>query len=55
MPKKEQQSRTEALGLRITKDLKQALAQAAEDDGRSIADYVARAMAEHLKREGYLK
>jgi hypothetical protein len=42
------------VGLRITPSLYAAIEKAAHDDGRSIADYVARAVAEKLRREGYL-
>ena len=55
MPRKEQEPRSEQYGLRITPTLKKILAKAAEDEGRSISDYMIRAVTEHLKREGYLK
>lgn len=51
----EKENRSEPLGLRITPSLKKALEKAAEEEGRSIADYVQRSLAELLKRKGFLK
>ena len=45
--------KSKPVGLRITPSLYAAIEKAAHDDGRSIADYVARAVAEKLRREGY--
>lgn len=51
----EKEIKSEPLGLRITPSLKMALEKAAEEDGRSVADYVQRALSELLKRKGFLR
>lgn len=51
----EKEHKSEPLGLRITPSLKKALEKAAEEEGRSIADYVQRSLAELLKQKGFLK
>jgi hypothetical protein len=51
----EKEHKSEPLGLRITPSLKKALEKAAEEEGRSIADYVQRSLSELLKRKGFLK
>jgi hypothetical protein len=43
------------LGLRITPTLKAALDKAAAADDRSVASYVERALADHLRKKGFLK
>jgi hypothetical protein len=53
MAKKE--TRTVPLGLRVTPSLRKALDQAAADDGRTLASYVERVIAEHLRKEAYLR
>ena len=53
MAKKE--TRTIPLGLRVTPSLRKALDQAANDDGRTLAAYIERTVAEHLRKEGYLR
>lgn len=51
----EKETKTIPLGMRITPTLKRALDKAAEDDDRPLAAYVERAIAEHLRKKGYLK
>ena len=49
------ETKSAPLGLRITPSLKKALDEAAAADGRSLASYAERALAEHLRKKGYLK
>jgi hypothetical protein len=55
MPDKKKETRSAPLGLRLTPSLRTALDKAAGDDHRSVASYVEKLLAEHLKAKGYLK
>lgn len=48
-------TKTASLSFRIDPAVKAAVEKAAEEDGRSIASYVERALADHLRAKGYLK
>jgi hypothetical protein len=43
------------LGLRITPTLKAALDKASAADDRSVASYIERVLADHLRKKGFLK
>jgi hypothetical protein len=47
-------SRTTPLGVRVTPELRDALARAAADDDRSIASFVEHALRQALVERGYL-
>lgn len=51
----DKETKTVPLGLRITPTLKRALDKAAQEDDRPLSAYVERAIAEHLRKKGYLK
>jgi len=43
-----------AISVRVTEETKRATEQAAQEEGRSMASYVARLLTEHLNAKGYL-
>jgi len=55
MVKKPPELVKDVLTARVRPDIKQALAQAAIDESRTIAAQVEKILAEWLKRKGYLK
>jgi hypothetical protein len=54
-PAKKPEPRDTALSLRIKRTVRDAIAQAALDDGRSSSSLVERVMQDWLKGHGYLK
>ncbi|MCZ8158487.1 MAG: Arc family DNA-binding protein [Rhizobiaceae bacterium] len=48
-------TKSAALSIRIPVELKNALEKAAQEDARSVASYVQRALEEHLKSKGEKK
>jgi hypothetical protein len=47
-------AKTSAISVRVSDQVKAAAEKAAADDSRSVASYVERLLAEHLKAKGYL-
>ncbi|WP_163681134.1 YlcI/YnfO family protein [Magnetospirillum aberrantis] len=43
-----------AISVRVTPDVKEAAEKAAKEDGRTLAAYVERLLAAHLREKGYL-
>jgi hypothetical protein len=54
-PAKKPEPRDTALSLRIKRTVRDAIAQAAIDDGRSSSALVERVMTDWLRTKGYLK
>ena len=48
-------ARTASIGIRVEPQLKEAVEKAAKDDDRTVAQYIERLLAAHLRKEGYLK
>lgn len=48
-------AKTEAIGVRVSPEIKAAAIKAAEDDGRSVASLLERLLVLYLKEKGYLK
>jgi predicted HicB family RNase H-like nuclease len=48
-------TKSAALSIRISEELKQAIEKAAAEDGRSVASFVERTLQGILKEKGYLK
>ena len=47
--------KTSAISVRVSDEVKAAAEKAAADDSRSVASYVEKLLAEHLRKQGYLK
>lgn len=47
-------SKTAAIGVRMSPELKVALDKAAKDDMRSVAGYIEKWLTDHLVAKGYL-
>jgi hypothetical protein len=47
-------AKTSAISVRVSDQVKAAAEKAASDDSRSVASYVEKLLAEHLKAKGYL-
>jgi len=47
-------AKTEAISVRVSEEVKAAAERAAADDSRSVASYVEKLLAEHLRAKGYL-
>ena len=47
-------AKTSAISVRVADEVKNAAEKAAQDDGRSLANYVERLLREHLQQRGYL-
>lgn len=47
--------KTSAISVRVTDEVKIAVEKAAEADSRSVASYVEKLLAEHLRKQGFLK
>ena len=48
-------AKTSAISVRVSEEVKAAAEKAAEADSRSVASYVEKLLADHLKKAGYLK
>lgn len=48
-------AKTSAISVRVTDAVKAAAEKAAAEDSRSVASYVEKLLAEHLRAKGYLK
>lgn len=49
---KSPETRDARLGIRLHAELREALEHLAEEDGRSISQYVERVLAEHVRQRG---
>ncbi len=49
---KNSETRDARLGVRLHVDLREALERLAEEDGRSISQYVERVLVEHVRQKG---
>jgi hypothetical protein len=47
-------AKTSAISVRVSDQVKAAAEKAASDDSRSVASYVEKLLAEHLRAKGYL-
>jgi hypothetical protein len=47
-------AKTSAISVRVSDQVKAAVEKAAADDSRSVASYVEKLLAEHLRAKGYL-
>ncbi|WP_198024716.1 hypothetical protein [Bradyrhizobium sp. Cp5.3] len=47
--------KTSAISVRVSDEVKAAAEKAAADDCRSVASYVEKLLADHLRKQGYLK
>jgi uncharacterized protein (DUF1778 family) len=54
-PKKKPEPKGAPLGFRVPSDIKDALEQAAEADGRSVSSLCLRVLTQWLKENGFLK
>jgi hypothetical protein len=48
-------AKTSAISIRVSENVKAAAEKAAADDDRSLASYVERLLAQHLREKGYLR
>jgi hypothetical protein len=48
-------AKTSAISVRVPDEVKTAAEKAAADDSRSVASYVEKLLADHLRKQGYLK
>jgi predicted HicB family RNase H-like nuclease len=48
-------ARTSAISVRVDDEVKTAAEKAAKEDRRTLANYVEKVLADHLRKSGYLK